>query len=102
VHKYSFPLRVKGCFKVHLVPYREHSSHDELREYVEFLRPKGIVPTVGLEGLGLDSKQAALMMKYFTNLVDKTAQKRRFLKGFNHKAVTARPMKARDVEGRGQ
>jgi len=101
VHKYSFPLRVKGCFKVHLVPYREHSSHDELREYVEFLRPKGIVPTVGLEGLVLDSKQAALMMKYFTNLVDKTAQKRRFLKGFNDKAVTARPMKARDVEEEG-
>ncbi|GLJ09471.1 hypothetical protein SUGI_0110240 [Cryptomeria japonica] len=87
VKRYSFPVRVKGCFEVHLVPYSEHSNYDELREYVRFLRPKEIVPTVGLEGLGLDSKQAATMMKCFVNLVDETAQKRRFLKGFRRTDV---------------
>eukprot|EP01018_Ginkgo_biloba_P027060 Gb_21652 [translate_table: standard] len=99
VKRDSFPVRMKGSFEVHLVPYSEHSNYDELRDYVEFLRPKGIIPTVGLEGGGLDSKQAASMMKYFTNLVDETAQKRKFLKGFNRKAVAIGPNKNQeDVE----
>jgi len=66
---------------------------------VEFLWPKGIVPTMEMEGLGLGSKQATSMMKYFTNLVDKMTQNHMLLKGF--KVVTARPMKAQDVEEEG-
>ena len=34
-----FPTRSKGPCTVHLVPYSEHSSYEELREYVRFLKP---------------------------------------------------------------
>ena len=35
----TFPTRSKGPCTVHLVPYSEHSSYEELREYVRFLKP---------------------------------------------------------------
>lgn len=35
----AFPVREKGSCFIHLVPYSEHSSYSELREYVRFLRP---------------------------------------------------------------
>lgn len=35
----SFPVRDKGHCFIHLVPYSEHSSYSELREYVQFLHP---------------------------------------------------------------
>ena len=35
----TYPVREKGSLKIHLVPYSEHSSYSELREYVRFLRP---------------------------------------------------------------
>ena len=35
----AFPVRHKGACHVHLVPYSEHSSYEELREYVRFLKP---------------------------------------------------------------
>jgi hypothetical protein len=40
----AYPQRAKGPCSVHLVPYSEHSSYAELREYVAWLRPKQVSP----------------------------------------------------------
>ncbi|KAL3698658.1 hypothetical protein R1sor_012734 [Riccia sorocarpa] len=83
--KKTFSVRQKGPCEIHLVPYSEHSNYEELREYVGFIRPKKIIPTVGLDGGGMDSKVVADMRKHFRNLVDETASKRSFLRGFHRK-----------------
>ena len=85
--KRTFSVRRKGSCQIHLVPYSEHSNYEELREYVGFLRPKEIIPTVGLEGGGMDSKAVAAMRKHFRNLVDETASKKKFLNFFNKKVI---------------
>lgn len=87
LRKKTFSARRKGSCEIHLVPYSEHSNYDELREYVGYLRPKEIIPTVGLEGGGVDGKAVAAMRKHFRNLVDETASKRKFLKCFTRRVV---------------
>ncbi|EKX52039.1 hypothetical protein GUITHDRAFT_65538 [Guillardia theta CCMP2712] len=39
-------LQFKGNFSVKCVPYSEHSNYNELVEFVEFLRPRNVFPTV--------------------------------------------------------
>ena len=39
--------RQKGSLILYSVPYSEHSSFTELREFVRWLQPAKIVPTVG-------------------------------------------------------
>ena len=39
--------RQKGSLILYSVPYSEHSSFAELREFVRWLEPRKIVPTVG-------------------------------------------------------
>lgn len=87
LRKKTFSVRRKGPCEIHLVPYSEHSNYDELREYVGYLRPKEIIPTVGLEGGGVDGKAVAAMRKHFRNLVDETASKRKFLKCFKRRVA---------------
>ncbi|KAK9118640.1 hypothetical protein Scep_016733 [Stephania cephalantha] len=78
----GFAVRTKDSLEIHLVPYSEHSSYDDLREYIKFLRPKQVVPTVGLDVEKLDSKHASAMRRHFAGLVDEMANKQEFLKGF--------------------
>ncbi|PIN13556.1 ATP-dependent DNA ligase I [Handroanthus impetiginosus] len=83
VKRNKFAVRTKDSFEIHLVPYSEHSNYDELREYVKFLKPKHVVPTVGADVEKLDSKHASAMQKHFAGLVDEMAIKQEFLMGFH-------------------
>jgi DNA ligase-1 len=85
VKRDKFAVRSKDSCRIHLVPYSEHSNYDELREYVKFLKPKRVIPTVGLDVEKSDSKHVDKMRKYFAGLVDETANKQEFLRGFKRR-----------------
>ncbi|KAL0332442.1 UNVERIFIED_CONTAM: DNA ligase 6 [Sesamum calycinum] len=82
VKRNKFAVRSKDSFEIHLVPYSEHSNYDELREFVKFLKPKRVIPTVGADVEKVDSKHAFSMRKHFAGLVNEMAIKQEFLMGF--------------------
>eukprot|EP00191_Tetraselmis_sp_GSL018_P013531 CAMPEP_0177586320 /NCGR_PEP_ID=MMETSP0419_2-20121207/5006_1 /TAXON_ID=582737 /ORGANISM="Tetraselmis sp., Strain GSL018" /LENGTH=1454 /DNA_ID=CAMNT_0019076197 /DNA_START=342 /DNA_END=4706 /DNA_ORIENTATION=+ len=75
----EFPVHAKDNLVIHLVPYSEHSSFDELQEYVGFLRPKQVIPTVGVGG-DSGEKNRLKMLRHFRNLVDSQSSKAEFLR----------------------
>lgn len=104
VKRNKFSVRSKDSLEIHLVPYSEHSNYIELREYVRFLKPKRVVPTVGLDVEKLESKHVNKMKKHFAGLVDEMANKQEFLKGFHQSSVEMSEMiekDSSDVQSRG-
>ncbi|XP_008787626.2 DNA ligase 6 isoform X2 [Phoenix dactylifera] len=95
--KDGFATRVKESLEIHLVPYSEHSNYEELREYVRFLRPKHVIPTVGMDVEKLHGKHAVALQKHFAGLVDETANKHEFLMAFHQKLGDADTMAGNDV-----
>ncbi|KAL8103259.1 hypothetical protein AgCh_027710 [Apium graveolens] len=83
VKRNKFIVRTKDSFEIHLVPYNEHSNYEELGEYVKFLKPKRVIPSIRIDAEKLDSKHACAMQKYFAGLVDEMAIKQDFLKSFH-------------------
>ena len=81
----------KGNHTIHLVPYSEHSSFTELREYVKFLRPVEVRPTVFA-----DEGDRRRIVARFRDLVDTTSAKQFFLQGMAKQAVTE-PQMTNDV-----
>lgn len=74
----SFPVHEKPPWKVHLIPYSEHSSFHDLQEFVKFLGPQHIIPTVGVSGEKGDTSTRK-MLAHFTHLCDQSGAKRAFL-----------------------
>lgn len=74
----SFPVHEKPPWKVHLIPYSEHSSFTELQEFVGFLRPRKVVPTVGVSGDRGDAN-AHKLASYFRHLCDNSGAIRSFI-----------------------
>lgn len=83
--KEGFAVRVKDPLEIHLVPYSEHSSYSELKEYVHFLRPKRVIPTVGEDIDKSSSKGTIALRRHFSGLVDEMANKHDFLLPFHQK-----------------
>ena len=61
--------------EIRVVPYSEHSSFNELQEFVKWVRPMRIVPTVG----ATDDVAVGKLLSHFAHLVDSQASKRAFL-----------------------
>ena len=88
----GFGVRESGQDSLHLVPYSEHSSFDELVSFVSFIRPEQVIPTVSCS-------ESDRMLRHFKGLVDENSAKRRFLQAFGKPAGPPTVKKEEDEEG---
>lgn len=97
----AFASREKDGHVIHLVPYSEHSSFDELRAFVAALKPVSVVPTVGCDAVTeatadpMKVKAYRDVMKHVSALTDSVEKKRRFVTAMAVPSKTA----AKGAEG---
>ena len=60
--------------EIHLVPYSEHSTYSELTEFVQYLKPRQVIPTVFS-----DEAEYRKLEKRFQSLLDAKRAKQAFL-----------------------
>ena len=62
---------------VSIIPYSEHSNYNEILEYLTFMKPTKIIPTVYK-----DRNDRRRIEKLFRNVTNRTDAKRKFINAF--------------------
>lgn len=62
-----------GATRIFSIPYSEHSSFDELKEFVAAVRPRRVTPTVNAE----TDEQRTALISHFVDHIDLATDKRR-------------------------
>ena len=82
----------ENCAELTLPALVSPSSFTELLEYVAYIKPEEVVPTVNV-------KDTQKMLKHFTGLTDESSAKRRFLAQFSGgKLASERKKQKKGVE----
>lgn len=76
-HGSAVQQQAQGVYAVQAVPYSEHSACRELVDWVAFLRPREVIPTVYA-----DDKQRDSMLALFSSKLDRMAGLRHFVSSF--------------------